>query len=338
MIIEMQRGVGSETSQRVVDKVRKEGFDAQLSKGQEKTTIAVLGSGTSNINTQVFEVLPGVEKVFRIENPFKLAARDFKKENTIVKIGNVEIGGNKIVVIAGPCAVEGEEQILSCARLVKKLGGKILRGGAFKPRSSPFSFQGLKEKGLKLLAKAREETGLLVITEVVSSEDVSLVAEYADILQIGSRNMQNYRLLEAVEKSSKAVLLKRGFASTVEEWLTAADYLLRKDNSQLILCERGIRTFGNSTRFTLDIGAIPVVKRLSHLPIIVDPSHAAGHFGYVAALAKAAVSAGADGLIIEIHPEPQKALSDGAQSLTFSDFSRLTKEIKILSAALGREI
>ncbi len=334
----MEKGVDEETVQRVVERVKKKGFDAQLSPGQEKVTIAVLGSGTGKVDTQIFEVLPGVKKVFRIESPFKLASRDFKKENTIVKVDGVEIGGNKIVIMAGPCAVESEEQILSCARLVKELGGKVLRGGAFKPRTSPFSFQGLGEEGLKLLALAREETGLLIITEVLASEDVNLVAKYADILQIGARNMQNYRLLEAVGKSGQPVLLKRSFAATLEEWLTTADYLLRENNSNVILCERGIRTFGNSTRFTLDVGAVPVVKRFSHLPIIVDPSHAAGYFGYVAALAKAGIVAGADGLLVEIHPCPQEALSDGAQSLTFSDFSRLMKELKALSAAIGREI
>jgi len=338
MIIEMQKGVDEENIQKVIDRVKEKGFDVQLNLGQERTVVAVLGSGTEKIDTQIFEVLPGVEKVFRIEKPFKLASRDFNKENTIIKIDDVEIGGNKIVVMAGPCAVENEEQILSCARLVKKLGGKILRGGAFKPRTSPFSFQGLGEKGLKLLDAARKETGLLIITEVLASEDVDLVAQYADILQIGARNMQNYRLLEKAGKSGKLVLLKRGFAATLEEWLTAADYLLRENNSNVILCERGIRTFGNSTRFTLDVGAIPVVKRLSHLPIIVDPSHAAGYFGYVAALAKAGIAAGADGLLIEIHPYPQKALSDGAQSLTFSDFSRLVEELKGLCAAIGRKI
>ncbi len=339
MIIEMQKGAEENAIKGVVERVKEQGFDVQLNKGQEKVVIAVLGSNTGSIDTQIFEVLPGVEKVFRIMNPFKLASRDFKSENTVVKIGDVEFGGNKVVVMAGPCSVESEEQILACARLVQKLGGKILRGGAFKPRTSPFAFQGLKENGLKLLAKARKETGLLIITEVVAPEDLDLTAEYADILQIGTRNMQNYRLLETAGRSGRPIVLKRGFASTLEEWLMAADYLLANDNyHQVILCERGIRTFGNSTRFTLDVGAIPVVKRFSHLPVIIDPSHAAGYWGYVPSLAKAAIGAGADGLLIEIHPDPKKALSDGAQSLTFSDFSRLMEELKGIAAAIGRGI
>ncbi len=334
----MQKGTKQRDLKAVLARIKEIGFNYRVNAGSEKMVIAVLGSGTGKVDTQVFEVLPGVEKVFRIENPFKLASRDFKKEDTIVRIDDVEIGSNKIVIMAGPCSVENEEQIISCARLVKQLGGKVLRGGAFKPRTSPFVFQGLKEDGLKLLTKAREETGLLIITEVIASEDVGLVSEYSDILQIGTRNMQNYRLLEAVGKSGRPVLLKRGFASTLEEWLMAADYLLGENNQQIILCERGIRTFANSTRFTLDVGIIPVVKRFSHLPVIIDPSHAAGYWGYVPAFAKSAIAAGADGLLIEIHPCPQKALSDGAQSLTFSDFSRLVEDIKILAKAVGREI
>lgn len=338
MIIEIQKGAEEKEIQEVVNKVKELGFESQLSKGEEKTVIAVLGSGTDKVDTQIFEVILGVERVIRIMKPYKLASRDFKKENTIVKIDDVEIGGDKIVIMAGPCAVESEKQITACAELVKKLGGRILRGGAFKPRTSPFAFQGLKEEGLKLLAKIRQETGLLIITEVVAPEDVSLVSNYADILQIGARNMQNYRLLETVGKSGRPILLKRGFASTLEEWLAAADYLLKEKNSSVILCERGIRTFDTSTRFTLDLGIIPVVKKFSHLPVIVDPSHAAGHWEYVPALAKAGLAAGADGLLIEIHPKPKKALSDGAQSLTFSDFTRLMEELKTLAQAIGREI
>lgn len=339
MIIEMRKQAKEEEIQGVIDRVRKLGFEVQLNQGKEKTVIAVLGSGTGEVETQIFEVLPGVEKVIRIMKPYKLASRDFKGENTIVKVGDdIEIGGTEIVIMAGPCAVEDEKQVFECAQLVKKLGGKILRGGAFKPRTSPFSFQGLKEEGLKLLARAREETGLLIITEVMAPEDVPLISEYADIIQIGTRNMQNYRLLEAAGKSGKPVLLKRGFASTLEEWLMAADYLLRENNSDVILCERGIRTFSSSTRFTLDLGAVPVVKEFSHLPVIVDPSHAAGNRKYVPDLSKGAIAVGADGLLIEIHPKPEKALSDGPQSLTFSDFSRLMGELKILAKAIGREI
>ncbi len=250
----------------------------------------------------------------------------------------MKIGGDEVVIMAGPCGVESEEQILACAEIVKRLGGKVLRGGAFKPRTSPFAFQGMKENGLELLAKARQETGLLVVTEVVASEDVTLVSQYVDILQIGARNMQNFRLLEAAGKSGKAILLKRGPAAKLEEFLCAADYLLRENNPQVILCERGITTFGNHTRFTLDVGIVPAIKQFSHLPVIVDPSHAAGNWRYVSSLALAGVSAGADGLLIEIHPQPQKALSDGAQSLTFSDFTRLMKKIKAVSQAIGRDI
>jgi 3-deoxy-7-phosphoheptulonate synthase len=327
MIIEMTQDATEEQVRDVCLLVREKGFETQLNSGQERTVIAVLGSRTGQTDTQNFERLSGVEKVFRIEKPFKLASRNFHGENTVVRVRNAIIGGKKPVIMAGPCAVESEEQILSCAEIVRKIGGKVLRGGAFKPRSSPFSFQGLGEEGLKLLARARDKTGLAVLTEVVSSEDVALVSDYADILQIGSRNMQNFKLLEKAGNSGLPVLLKRGLASTIEEWLTAADYLLRSGKSEVILCERGIRTFGNYTRFTLDIGAVPVVKRFSHLPVVVDPSHAAGYFEYVPSLAKAAIAAGADGILVEIHPDPAKALSDGAQSLTFSDFSRLVEDI-----------
>lgn len=334
----MQKGVTNSQIESVKQRIKELGFDYQLNSGEELTVIAVLGKETGSCDTQVFEVLPGVEKVFRIEKAFKLASRDFQQKDTILKIGDVEIGGKNVVIMAGPCSVESEEQILACAEIAKQKGAKILRGGAFKPRTSPFGFQGLKEDGLKILAKAKERTGLLIITEAMSIEDVAVVADYADIIQVGTRNMQNYPLLTAVGKSHKPVLLKRGFAATLEEWLMAADWILREDNSSVILCERGIRTFSNCTRFTLDVGVVPVVKRFSHLPIIIDPSHAAGYFGYVPVLAKAGVAAGADGLIVEIHPDPKKALSDGAQSLTFSDFSRLMEELKAIASAIGRSI
>lgn len=337
MIIEMKKGAKEKEIKEVIKRIKELGFEFQLNVGKEKTVIAVLGSETGEINTQVFEVLEGVERVVRIMKPYKLASRDFKQEKTIVKVNNLEIGGDKFIVIAGPCAVESEEQILSCAKIVKEVGGKLLRGGAFKPRTSPFSFRGLGEEGLKLLAKAREMFDLPVVTEVLSPEDVFLVSNYADILQIGARNMQNYRLLETVGKAGKPVILKRGFASTIEEWLMAADYLLR-ENCQVILCERGIRTFNTSTRFTLDIGAIPVVKKFSHLPILVDPSHAAGDSEYVPFLAKAALAAGADGLLIEIHPNPKVALSDGPQSLNFENFKKLMNELKLIAKVIGREI
>ena len=340
MIIEMRKGAQKSEIRQVVAKVRELDMEAQLNEGSEKTVIAVLGSNTGEVDTQIFEVLPGVEKVVRIMKPYKLPSRDFKKENTIVKVNGVEIGGKEVVVMAGPCAVETEEQVISTAKLVKSQGAKILRGGAYKPSTSPFGFRGLREEGLKILAKAKQEMGLPVITEVLDPRDVGIVAQYADILQIGTRNAQNFPLLEEVGKTKLPVLLKRGLSATIEEWLQAADYILRlrENGPQLILCERGIRTFSNATRFTLDISAVPVIKGLSHLPVIVDPSHAAGHWKLVPDLAKAGVAVGAAGLLIEVHPNPKKALKDGPQSLTFSDFSRLMSELKVIAKAVGREM
>jgi 3-deoxy-7-phosphoheptulonate synthase len=270
--------------------------------------------------------------------PYKLASREFKPEDSKVQIDGLSIGDSRIVVMAGPCAVESEEQLLEAARAVKDAGASILRGGAFKPRTSPFSFQGLGEKGLELLAQARDEVGLPVITEVLDTQHVELVSRYADILQIGARNMQNFNLLTEAGKTRHPTLLKRGLSATVTEWLAAADYLLAQGNTQISLCERGIRTFEDTARFSLDICAIPVVKKNSHLPLIVDPSHAAGHYSLVPAIAKAAVAAGADGLIIEVHPNPKEALSDGLQALTPSDFARLMKELQPIAASLGRTI
>jgi 3-deoxy-7-phosphoheptulonate synthase len=270
--------------------------------------------------------------------PYKLASREFKPEDGVVNVSGVEIGGNRLVIMAGPCAVEGEEQLRKSAEAVKASGARILRGGAFKPRTSPFSFQGLKKSGLEMLARVREEYGMPVVTEVTDTHDVPLVAKYSDILQVGSRNMQNFVLLSAVGKAGCPVVLKRGFSCTVTEWLTAADYILAEGNNNVILCERGIRTFEDTTRFSLDISSIPVIKRASHLPVIVDPSHAAGHYQLVPSLARAAVAAGADGLLIEVHPNPKEALVDGLQSLTPSDFARLMKEIRAIAASLGRTV
>lgn len=272
------------------------------------------------------------------QEPFKLASRRFKEKDTIITVGDVKIGGKEIVMMAGPCSVESEGQLLSCAELVKRSGGKVLRGGAFKPRTSPFAFQGLKEEGLRILEKARAKTGLLIVTEVMAVQDVPLIAGCADILQIGTRNMQNYPLLTAVGKTQKPVLLKRGYAATLEEWLMAADWVMKEGNPNVILCERGIRTFNTFTRYTLDVGIVAVAKHVSHLPVVIDPSHAAGHWQYVPSLALAGIASGADGLIIEIHPNPKKALSDGAQSLTFSDFTRLSKELKIIASAISRSM
>jgi 3-deoxy-7-phosphoheptulonate synthase len=286
----------------------------------------------------IFAVLPGVERVTRIMKPYKLASRGFKSEDTVVSVNGVEIGGKRIVVMAGPCAVEGEKQLMAAAMVVKEAGACILRGGAYKPRTSPFAFQGLEEVGLELLRQTKKQFGMPVVTEVVAPHDVARVAEYADILQVGARNMQNYALLTEIGKSRCPVLLKRGLSATVTEWLTAADYLLAGGNDQVILCERGIRTFEDSTRFSLDIGSVPVIKKSSHLPLIVDPSHAAGHYSVVPALAKAAIAAGADGILVEVHPNPKEALVDGLQSLTPSDFARLMAELRSIAEAVGRYI
>lgn len=337
MIIEMAKHVTAEQLANVKQRIKELSFDFRENSGADVTVIAVLGKETGSCDTQVFEALPGVERVVRIEKPYKLASRRFKEANTVIPIGDQLIGGNKITLMAGPCSVESQEQLFSCAELAANLGVPVLRGGAFKPRTSPFGFQGLRKEGLLLLAKARVKYGVLIATEVMAVEDVPVVAEYADILQIGTRNMQNYPLLAAVGKTNKPVILKRGFSATLEEWLMAADWVMNGGNTNVILCERGIRTFNTSTRFTLDVGIVPVAKHFSHLPVIIDPSHPAGHWQYVPSLAKAGIAAGADGLIIEIHPNPKQALSDGAQSLTFSDFTRLSGELKAIAAATGRD-
>ena len=338
MIVEMTRGIGVEQVDGVVQRAKSLGFQVQLNLGTDKIVVAILGGNTGQLPTETFAVLPGVESVTRIMKPYKLASREFKAEDSLVTVDGVEIGGKRVVVMAGPCAVESEAQLMKAAKAVKESGVGILRGGAFKPRSSPFAFQGLEEKGLELLAKARERFGILVVTEVVDPHDVDLVAKSADILQVGARNMQNFALLTNVGKSQRPVILKRGFSSTVTEWLTAADYLLAEGNNQVILCERGIRTFEDSVRFSLDISAIPVIKKFSHLPLIVDPSHAAGHYSLVPAVAKAAVAAGADGLLIEVHPNPKEALVDGLQSLTLSDFARLMEELRLIAKSVGKYI
>ncbi|OGO00700.1 MAG: 3-deoxy-7-phosphoheptulonate synthase [Chloroflexi bacterium RBG_13_51_52] len=338
MIVEMRTGASKKEVEDVVQKAKSLDLGVQLNLGTDKTVVALLGSNTGQIPTDIFAVLPGVESVTRIMKPYKLASREFQPKNTKVKCGDVEIGGERIVVIAGPCAIESETQLMDAAAAVKKAGASIIRGGAFKPRTSPFSFQGLQKKGLELLVKAREKYGMPVVTEVVNPQDVTLVASYADMLQIGSRNMQNFALLTNAGKSGRPVVLKRGFSCTITEWLTAADYLLAEGTNQVILCERGIRTFEDSIRFSLDISAIPVLKRNSHLPIIVDPSHAAGHYTLVPAIAKAAVAAGADGLLIEVHPNPKEALVDGLQSLSTSDFTRLMEELRVIAKSVGRYI
>ena len=338
MIVEMRTGAPEGEVESVVQRAKSLGFGVQLNLGTNKTVVAILGPNTGQLPTDIFAVLPGVESVTRIMRPYKLAAREFKGEDTRITVNGVEIGGKRVVVMAGPCAVESEKQLMAAAMVVKEAGACILRGGAYKPRTSPFAFQGLEELGLKLLRQTKEQFGLPVVTEVVDPHEVGRVAEYADILQIGARNMQNYALLTEIGKTRCPVLLKRGLSATVTEWLTAADYLLAGGNENVILCERGIRTFEDSTRFSMDIGSIPVLKRSSHLPVIVDPSHAAGHYSLVPALAKAAIAAGADGLLIEVHPNPKEALVDGLQSLTPSDFSRLMKELRPIAEAVGRHI
>jgi 3-deoxy-7-phosphoheptulonate synthase len=336
MIVEMKKGVTSEEVDVVVQRAKSMNLGVQLNLGTAKVVVALLGSNTGQIPTETFAVLPGVESVTRIMKPYKLVSREFKADNSIVNVGGIEIGSKNIVVMAGPCAVENEEQIMQANNIVKNAGAHILRGGAYKPRTSPFSFQGLEKVGLEMLVRAKKKYGMPIITEVVNPQDVKLVCQYADILQVGTRNMQNFALLTELGKSKFPVLLKRGLASTISEWLTAADYILAEGNNQVVLCERGIRTFEDTVRFSLDISSIPVVKKYSHLPLVVDPSHASGHHSLVPAIAKAAIAAGADGLIIEVHPSPKDALVDGLQSLTPSDFSRLMNELRAIAKAVNR--
>jgi 3-deoxy-7-phosphoheptulonate synthase len=338
MIVEMRKKAPQREIDNVVARAKSLGFSVQLNVGTDKTVIAILGSNTGQLSTDIFAVFPGVENVTRIMKPYKLASREFKPQRTIVKIGDIEVGGDRLVVMAGPCAVENKKQLEEATSIVKNAGAVVLRGGAFKPRTSPFSFQGLEKTGLEYLAEIKKKYRLPVVTEVVDPHQVEMVAEYADILQVGTRNMQNFTLLTEIGKIKHPVILKRGLANTVTEWLTAADYLLAGGNHNVILCERGIRTFEDSVRFSMDISSIPVVKKFSHLPIIADPSHAAGHYSLVPAIARAAIAAGADGLLIEVHPNPKDALVDGLQSLSPSDFRRLMGQIKNIAEALGRSI
>ena len=321
----------------VIARLEDLGYHVHLSEGNNQTVLGIVGSGQP-LDFAVLEQMPGVARVVPVRKPFKLASRDFKAEDTRFPIANQVVGGQGLIIMAGPCSVESRSQILETAHAVKEAGAHVLRGGAFKPRSSPYSFQGMGEEGLKYLAEAREATGLPVITEVMEPALVPLVCEYADILQIGARNMQNYALLHAVGEAQRPVLLKRGMSSLMEEWLMCAEYILSHGNKRVMLCERGIRTFETYTRNTFDINAIPVIKHLSHLPIIADPSHATGKWEYVSAAAKASVAAGADGLIIEVHPRPDEALSDGAQSLKPERFAKLVLEMKAIAQAVGRDI
>ncbi len=322
----------------IIDKVRALGLTPHLSKGSSRTIIGVIGP-EDVLRVTPLEIFPGVENVIPVLSPFKLVSREFKKEDSVIDLGKgVKIGGLEVVVMAGPCSIENIDSLFEIAREVKKAGATVLRGGAFKPRTSPYSFQGLGKAGLQMLREVGNELGLVTISEVMDPRDVGLVADFADILQIGCRNMQNFNLLKEVGATKKPVLLKRGMASTVKDMLMSAEYILSAGNFSVILCERGIRTFEDSTRNTLDISAVPVVKQLSHLPIIIDPSHAAGKWGLVPALAKAGVASGADGLIIEVHNHPEEAVSDGAQSLIPDNFSSLMNELKSIASAVGRKI
>ncbi|MBI2942427.1 MAG: 3-deoxy-7-phosphoheptulonate synthase [Chloroflexi bacterium] len=337
MIVVMQRGATQAQLGEVVRRVEELGFRAHVSQGEERTIVGIIGDERP-LAAEPLEALDGVEQVLPILQPFKLASRDFRSANTVVSLNGVKIGGREIVVIAGPCAVESREQIRETAYAVREAGARVLRGGAFKPRTSPYSFQGLGREGLELLHEAAEEVGLPVVTEVMSPADVELVGEHAQMLQIGTRNMLNYSLLHAVGRSGRPTLLKRGFSSTIQELLMAAEYILSNRNYNLVLCERGIRTFETATRNTLDINAVPVLKQLTHLPVIVDPSHATGKWQYVGAAARAAVAAGADGLIVEVHPHPERALSDGAQSLKPEAFVKLMAELRRVAEAVDRTL
>jgi 3-deoxy-7-phosphoheptulonate synthase len=335
MLIVMHRNATQKQIGTVMAAVEKMGLTASSIPGSERTAIGVLGN-KGYVDDFSIRDLPGVKDVIHVSKPYKMVSRDFHPRPTIIKIGSVEIGeGKSPVIIAGPCAVESENQIIRTARAVKAAGAELLRGGAFKPRTGPYTFQGLKEEGLKLLALAKRETGLPIVSEVMSVENVELVASYVDVLQVGARNMQNFDLLREVGRIRKPVLLKRGLSATIEEFLAAAEYILAEGNSQVILCERGIRTYETATRNTLDLSVVPIIKELSHLPIIVDPSHATGRRSLVSPMAKAALVAGAHGIMVEVHPEPEKALSDGPQSLTISGFERLMGEIKQIKAFLG---
>jgi 3-deoxy-7-phosphoheptulonate synthase len=330
MVIVMKKNAPEEHVNQVISWIESVGYQTHPSRGVEQTIIGVVGDDRGKAQLKSVEYLPGVEKAVPILKPYKLASRESREGDTLVTVGSLDIGGPEFVVMAGPCSVESEEQLMESAYVIKKGGAQVLRGGAYKPRTSPYSFQGLEEEGLKLLKKVREKMGLPVVTEVMSSQDVELVEEYADILQIGTRNVQNFALLKRVGQARKPVLLKRGMMTTIEELLMSAEYILSSGNDQVILCERGIRTFETATRNTLDLSAVPVLKELTHLPVIVDPSHATGHWKYVLPLSKAAMAVGADGLLIEVHPQPEKALCDGSQSLKPEKFYLLMEELKKL--------
>ena len=338
MIIVLKPNATKKQLDHLLERIKTLGLKPMVSKGTERTIIGVIGS-EDVLRVQPLEVIPGVEKVIPVLKPYKLVSREFKPEPSVIDLGGgVTIGGKELVVMAGPCSVENREMLFETARAVKQAGATVLRGGAFKPRTSPYSFQGMGEEGLKLLREAARATGMRVVTELLDTRDIQEVEQYADIIQIGARNMQNFELLKEVGQSKKPVLLKRGFSATIAEFLLAAEYILSQGNFNVILCERGIRTFETATRFTLDLNAVPVIKKLSHLPVVVDPSHATGEWDYVAPMAKAAVAAGADGLIVEVHPNPEVALSDGPQSLRPKKFAALIKDLRKVARAVGRSL
>lgn len=335
MIIVVKPGATKEQVREILDQLEQHGLTAHISEGAERTIIGVIGD-KSRLSTDSLEVLPAVEKLVPIMESYKLASKAFRPEGMSFAIKDVTIGGKELTMMAGPCSVESEEQVETVAQAVRACGAKILRGGAYKPRTSPYAFQGLEREGLKILRRVADRNGLLVISEITSENDIAFASEYVDMIQISARNAQNFRLLSAVGKSGIPVLLKRGIAETIDEWLGSAEYIMSEGNYKIALCERGIRTFETATRSTLDVSAVPVLKDKTHLPVIVDPSHAAGKARYVPSLSRAAIAAGADGLIIEVHPNPKCALSDAAQQLTPDDYKNLTNEIRAMSTILGR--
>jgi 3-deoxy-7-phosphoheptulonate synthase len=336
VILVLRADVKDDEVAEVVERLQREGLQAHVSRGTERTVVGVIGEDTSRAFSLAH--LPQVEQVVPVQHPYKLASRDFHPENTEVRVGRAVIGSSQVVLMAGPCAVESEDQLMRTAEAVARSGAPILRGGAYKPRTSPYSFQGLGPEGLDLLAKARERFGLAIVTEAMDEDGLRAVAEVADMVQIGARNMQNFSLLRACGRAGKPILLKRGMSATIEEWLLAAEYIMAAGNPQVVLCERGIRTFETKTRNTLDLSAVPVVKYLSHLPVVVDPSHATGAWQLVAPMARAGVASGADGIIVEIHPNPEQALSDGRQSLTLEAWEELAHSLGRVATAVGRHL
>jgi 3-deoxy-7-phosphoheptulonate synthase len=338
MIISMKAGASREQVEHVIEQIRKMGYEAHPIWGKERVVIGAIGDERGKARLQALEAAPGVDQVVPILKPFKLAGKELRREPTVVRVGDVEVGPRQFTVMAGPCSVESREQLLTTARAVKKAGAQILRGGAFKPRTSPYAFQGLEEEGLKLLAEARAETGLRIVTEVMSPEDIGLVSRYTDVLQVGARNMQNYSLLKRLGQAERPVLLKRSMMGSIQELLMSAEYIISQGNPHVILCERGIRTFETYTRNTFDLSAVPLLHELTHLPVIADPSHGTGVRSLIRPMAKAAVAAGADGLMVEVHPNPEEAFSDGPQSLLIEEFEALMADVRRYLPLEGRSL